>query len=336
MLKRAHGSGSISKLEGRHRPWRATAPTTTDPVTKKKTRPCLGYFKTRKEAEKALSAFVTSPYALSSSVTFAMVYEQWIAKKMRSGKSQATISSYNAAFKRCALISDKPISKLKLSDILQVFAVNGDCGKSTISNIKIVIDGVYEMAERFEYIGKNYARLVDSDDLIYTVPAEAKHRIFTLDEVHDVLTAPRDIYTDCTKILLFTGFRVDELLTMKQDNIFLSDGYFQGGMKTKAGKGRIVPIHHEITDIVAEYYGNSGKAKVFPTNQAALRDKMSERWGHIPHDTRHTFISRMQTLGADRVCLERIVGHSSTNITDKVYTHKELPELRACMELLTY
>ena len=120
---------------------------------------------------------------------------------------------------------------------------------------------------------------------------------------------------------------------MTDTNIHMPDRYFQGGLKTKAGKGRIVPIHPEIFDLVAKYYTDG---KLFHTTQAKLRAVMTERWGHLPHDTRHTFISRMQTLHADKVTLEMLVGHSAKNVTDKVYTHKGLEELRQCIEILHY
>lgn len=333
MLKRSHGSGSISKIQGRHKPWRVLAPTQPDPDTGTAKRPLIGYYKTRKEAEIALAGFNSDPYLIASNITFGKLFEQWIAKKERLGKSQTTVNSYKAAFKRCSAIADKPIRKIKLSDLLEVYTVNSDASKSTVSNIKIVIDGVFELAERFEYINKNYARLVNGDDLIYNIPTEEKHRIFTPEEIHEVLNAPSDIYTDCTKILLYSGFRVEELLSMTDTNIHIYDRYFQGGLKTKAGKDRIVPIHHEICDLVAKYYTDG---KIFKTTQQKLRSVMTERWGHLPHDTRHTFISRMQTLHADKVTLEMLVGHTANNVTDKVYTHKSLDELRQCIELLRY
>jgi integrase len=312
------------------------APTQPDPETGVPKRPLIGYYRTRKEAEIALAGFNTDPYLIASDITFGRLFEQWIAKKERLGKSAATITSYKAAFKRCARIADKPIRKIKLSDLLEVYTANSDAGKSTVTNIKIVVDGVFELAERFEYINKNYARLVNSDDMIYSVPTEDKHRVFTPEEISAVLTAPRDIYTDCTKILLFTGFRVEELLSMTDTNIHFNEGYFQGGLKTAAGKGRIVPIHHDITGLIAEYLLKKQTEKVFPITAAKLRSEMFSRWNHIPHDTRHTFISRMQTLHADKVTLEMLVGHSAKNVTDKVYTHKGLEELRQCIEILHY
>ena len=57
---------------------------------------------------------------------------------------------------------------------------------------------------------------------------------------------------------------------------------------------------------------------------------------HIPHDTRHTFISELQSRGADHICIERLVGHASKGITDTVYTHKDIQELRRTVEMIAY
>ncbi len=334
-MNRDYGSGSIVKVKGHRKCWRALAPSGTDSTTGKRSRPLIGYYHTKHEAEAALAAFLASPYCIHESASFAVIFSRWLKRKEATGKSQSTINAYNAAFKRCSRIADIPVKKLKLSDLLQVFEDNSDAGRSTVNNIKIVIDGVFETAERFEYINKNYARLITPEDMLYTKPAEEKHHPFTLPEVRQVITAPRDIVTDCTTILLYTGFRVNELLTMSPDNVFLDDMYFKGGMKTSAGKDRIVPIHHEIQGLVTEYLDKSS-GRLFPVSSPKLANAMTERWSHLPHDTRHTFISRLQTLHADRICIERLVGHSTSNVTEKVYTHKDLDELRECIEMLDY
>lgn len=67
-----------------------------------------------------------------------------------------------------------------------------------------------------------------------------------------------------------------------------------------------------------------------------IRAWMKQNTGHICHDTRHTFISELQSRGADHICIERLVGHSSHGITDKVYTHKDIHELRKAVELVEY
>ena len=49
---------------------------------------------------------------------------------------------------------------------------------------------------------------------------------------------------------------------------------------------------------------------------------------HRPHDARHTFASLMDSANANKLCIKRIIGHSSPDITDSVYTHKTLEELK--------
>ena len=74
----------------------------------------------------------------------------------------------------------------------------------------------------------------------------------------------------------------------------------------------------------------------FDISYPAFFEWMKSNTGHIPHDTRHTFISELQSRGADHICIERLVGHSSKGVTDKVYTHKDIQELRQTVELLAY
>ena len=56
---------------------------------------------------------------------------------------------------------------------------------------------------------------------------------------------------------------------------------------------------------------------------------------HVPHECRHTFRSRLDSAGANRVCIDRLMGHKSGNTGERVYTHKTIEELRANIELIT-
>lgn len=38
--------------------------------------------------------------------------------------------------------------------------------------------------------------------------------------------------------------------------------------------------------------------------------------------------------GANKVCIDRIMGHSSGNTGEKIYTHKTLEELKEAIELI--
>lgn len=58
------------------------------------------------------------------------------------------------------------------------------------------------------------------------------------------------------------------------------------------------------------------------------------RMEHCPHDCRNTGISLLNTAGANPLCIKRIVGHSSQDITEDVYTHKSIEELISAIDLI--
>ena len=59
-------------------------------------------------------------------------------------------------------------------------------------------------------------------------------------------------------------------------------------------------------------------------------------FNHLTHDCRHTFISKLDTAGANKVAIDRIVGHSSKTIGEKVYTHKTVKDLHEAIQKLSY
>lgn len=49
---------------------------------------------------------------------------------------------------------------------------------------------------------------------------------------------------------------------------------------------------------------------------------------HKPHDTRHTFITKAKEVDMNEYILKMIVGHEIRDITEKVYTHRTLEDLK--------
>lgn len=47
-----------------------------------------------------------------------------------------------------------------------------------------------------------------------------------------------------------------------------------------------------------------------------------------PHETRHTFISRAKEHNVDEYCLKLIVGHTISDLTERVYTHRQVEQLK--------
>ena len=50
---------------------------------------------------------------------------------------------------------------------------------------------------------------------------------------------------------------------------------------------------------------------------------------HHPHETRHTFITKAKACGMDEYILKLIVGHSIADVTERVYAHRTVEQLKS-------
>ncbi|MDR1209715.1 MAG: tyrosine-type recombinase/integrase, partial [Clostridiales bacterium] len=130
---------------------------------------------------------------------------------------------------------------------------------------------------------------------------------------------------------------------VKTSNVDLDARTIKGGTKTKAGKDRLVPIHSKIAPLVKARHDEGGEyllthdGQKVSVYQYAFWVDVMERIGakHTVHETRHTFRSRLDSAGANKRCIDLIMGHKSRDVGERVYTHKTLQELREAVELIT-
>ena len=55
---------------------------------------------------------------------------------------------------------------------------------------------------------------------------------------------------------------------------------------------------------------------------------------HTTHDCRHTVATLLDNAGANEAAKKRILGHAGQGVTEAVYTHKSLLQLRKTIQLL--
>lgn len=55
---------------------------------------------------------------------------------------------------------------------------------------------------------------------------------------------------------------------------------------------------------------------------------------HRPHDCRHTFAILLSNANANATTIKKMIGHESYATTEKIYTHKDIEELRKNVELI--
>ena len=294
----------------------------------------IGYYRTEAEAFKALSMY--SPGSLSYSPRFEEVYDAWV-KEYEQKKPMPP--AYGMAYKNLSVLHRRKIRDLRTLDLEN--AVNdGDIARTMKPLCIVVLNGIYDYAERHEFVEKNYARTARYN--VDTKP-RIQRKLYTREEVES-LVGSREFFDRCTLVLLYTGMRITELSELKRENVHFEAHYMVGGMKTEAGRNRIIPIHPAIEDIVAEQLRHSkmlGSDYLFVSDRSVRVGKsnmyhymLKTESGHTPHDTRHTFASQAYICGMDENIVKRILGHQLDGVTQQRYIHLG-PEI-LYQELLKY
>lgn len=57
---------------------------------------------------------------------------------------------------------------------------------------------------------------------------------------------------------------------------------------------------------------------------------------HLPHNCRHTTATKLDNAGVDRTITKLILGHTSSDITERVYTHKTPEQLLSAINKIQY
>ena len=296
----------------------------------KQVRKYIGYYKSQAEALLALADYHNNSYDVDlSKLTLNEVYDRWY-KRIEQKATKNVLNSHNMAKIRFGRMGNVPIGKLK-ADQLQDWMDSIELKPSSKIRLKSTMNQVFNYAIKNGIITTNYVHYIEIDEKI-----EKTGKIFTDEEIETLWNNVDDSTVRWILILIYTGMRIGELLQMTSSTMFLKSHYMVGGLKTEAGKDRVIPIHDAILPLVTEQLGrakflmrNSHGNKL--TYQTALRhfDSIMEKfgWEHKPHDTRKTAVSLMHTAGIPIETVRIIVGHSGKGVTEQVYLYKTPSEL---------
>lgn len=299
----------------------------------------LGYYATKKEALQALASYNQNPYDLDlSRSTVSDIWE--IFKARRFDKiSDSGIYVYNAAYGHLKPIHNKNIKDLKTYE-LQRLIDNIDRQWQTKSHVVTLLNQLFDIAIELDIIQKNYAKYIKLD----SKPQSNIHRAFSKEEIQMLFDCVFfQPLADTVLIMIYTGLRPSEMLEIRTENVHLKERYIIAGKKTKAGKDRIIPINNKVLPFIQKRYNpdntyliSGGKGKVsyskYSKDFSALMNALNME--HLPHDGRHTFASLMDSAGANSVATKKIMGHATSDITEKVYTHKAIDELLCNVNLI--
>lgn len=340
-MRNPNGYGSVVKLSGnRRKPYMARITTGWNdkghPIYK-----ILGYYEKKKDGIMALAEYNKTPYDIDmSKYTFKEIYEEWFNKEFKDNSSSLKYR-FKAAYSFSTSLYDIRYRDLKTYHFQDI--VNS-CNKSD-SSIRSLIK-LYRRLDKYclerDIINKSYADLI-------TMPKVTKisrEKIpFTKNEINLLWSNINLEGVDILLILLYSGMRISELLTLRTSQVNMSDKYITGGLKTDSGKDRIIPINNKIIDLIKnrlnnynDYLITYNNKKISITKYYDLLKNINKtlNMNHTTHECRHTFISELDRLQANKVCVNLIVGHKSNDVGERVYTHKTIEELIETTNLVTY
>lgn len=332
-MKNPNGYGTVTKLTGnRRRPY-----IIKEGITGKQK--VIGYAATREEGMILLAKYNHCPWNPDMGrYTLEQLYTFWMAVRGEQ-LSNSLKNALTAAYRYCT-----PLERIRYRDIkpYQMQACIDTCGKSyaTQGAIRNLFRHLDHFARELDIIEKS------ASDLLTVAPTPLTQKtVFSddeLDRIHRHASLP---WADSLLFLLYTGFRISEMLNLRVQDVDLRFDTMVGGTKTAAGRNRVVPIHPLIRDLVAARCAASESGYLFEYNGKKLGQTQYRRlWNplmetlsmsHTPHECRHTFRSRLDSAGANKVCIDRLMGHVSQGTGERIYTHKTIEELKTNLALIT-
>lgn len=352
-MKLPNGFGTVYKLSGKRRkPWIARQTVGWTTIVDKKTGKeklkqifeTIGYYEEKKEALDALTMNRLNPILPNAEITLGKLYDEWSAMKYEEEISKDTIGNYKAGWKHIKKHENIVFKDLRISHWQSIINECRKSGmsKSSLNKIKLVVGMLYDYAIDSNVVEKNIGKKIKikKED---STPKEA----FTDLEVEVIKKAASSVeWTDVILILIYTGMRISELLLLTKFSINLKEMLITGGIKTDAGKNRVIPIHPLIYPYIKKWYERGGDRLICNTNGQAMSDRLFREKYYRPtletlnvraldpHCCRHTFATRLSKEGANMKSIQELMGHKKYSTTADIYTHTNIDELKKAINMI--
>jgi integrase/recombinase XerD len=269
------------------------------------------------------------------------------ANQGRNGRTQSTIEPYHRPLMHFAeWAGDRQVDSLEPRDMetyldhyeAEFFARHGKTpAQNTRRKVDQAIRNFFKWAERFDYVVKTPMRQIDPPPVF-----RKQNDWLRPEDDKKVLDAcmTRDEYL-AIYLLRFTGLRASEAVNLRWSNIeWQNKQLWVSVTKSKTARGiRRVPVPRELAPLLVRpgvlnqedaYIFQTRTGKPWHRNQLyAVVRRVGKRAGVdlYPHRLRKTLGSAAFNAGADLSTISRILGHSSTTITEQAYaelTHESV------------
>ena len=279
------------------------------------------------EVDESVISKLDDRVRVSKCPTFEEIWKKVYANDL-SHLSDRALINYRVSFRHFEKLHKRKIDSITLHELQPYFdeLMEKGTGQSKMNNMKIVLNYIFKYAIKYDYIEKNYAQYIsfketlNKDDKKYKVP-------FTKEQIKDLFKHDENPIVQTILIMIYTGMRPSELLKLKKENVHIDERYMIGGLKTKNGIDRVIPIHECIVQYVEKFFDNK-----IPKHYQYYLLKFNEikeqyQFQCTPHSGRHTFATLANEYELNEFLIKKIMGHSSRDLTKDVYTHVETKRL---------
>lgn len=283
---------------------------------------------------KALSASTEKKVETLQKILFSMYYESYKLSKSHNVR-QSTLNLYKYSYDRfIELIGDKYLTQYTSDDIERFKRLLLDKGnsKNTINMYMKSIRTIFQYAVDRDVISKSPFKFVK--DFTITNKNVSFLQKEDLEKLLEKIEHPelKDLYV----IAVLTGMRLSELVNLKWSSINFEQQVIKvvssDEFTTKTGKSRVVPMHQRVYDILIKRpkkydyvfckkggfrYEKNYVSRVFKRGVIAANLNSDLHF----HSTRHSCASLLANAGTSIFDIQKILGHSSVNVTANTYSH---------------
>jgi integrase len=302
----------------------------------------------------------------SSSYTMARCIEDWLSDGL-AGRSATTVANYRYA-------ADHAVSKLgavKLRDLTArhvqsaLMDLSGLLSTRSLRLVHQIIERAIRHAQAADLVGRNVASLISAPEGTGGRPS----RSLTMDQAIVVLNAAESSSLHAYVVLsLLAGLRTEELRSLLWTDVDLDAGILMIYRSVRASGDTKTPKSRRVLKLPARAVG---ALRDHRSLQAAARLKAGPLWqdhglvfasavgtpldAHnvrrsfraitkaaglgrewTPRELRHTFVSLLSANDVNLEDIARLVGHSGTAVTERVYRHEIRPSLTQGAEIMDH
>jgi integrase len=365
---RRRGSGEDSiYFDAANNCWTAAISLGFSPDGKRLRRKVTGRTKTAvKDKLKVIRRELDAGIQSSPTYTMAECIEDWLSQGL-AGRSADTVANYRyAAEHAVAKLGAVRLRELTARHVQAALAeLSGSLSTRSLRLVHQVIERAIRHAQAADLVGRNVASLVSAPEGTGGRPS----RSLTLEQAVSLLDAAEGSPVHAYVALsLLAGLRTEELRSLLWTDVDLDAGTVavyrsvraSGDTKTPKSR-RVLKLPVKAVEALREHRSQQadGRLKAGPLWQdhglvfasavgtsldahnvrrsfraVTKAAGLGEEW--TPRELRHTFVSLLSANDVNLEDIARLVGHSGTSVTERVYRHEIRPSLTRGAEIMDH